>query len=317
MIKVALDAMGGDNAPVATIEGAVQAVQDVKDLEVVLTGPKAILEAELAKLGTFDRISIVDAPQEVEMDESPASILKTKPESGLVKCVALQKSGEVSASVSAGNSGAMMAACLMILGRTGGISRPAIVSMAPSMKGFSIMLDCGANVDEKPQQLVDFAICGEVFAHEVLKIESPKIGLLNIGEESKKGPETVQETHKLLQESDLNFIGNIEGHDVVRGTADVIVTSGFTGNIVLKLMEGFGEAARKVFATAEETPLISEFHKNWNYETYGGALLLGLKGSGFIAHGRSTTAAITSAIKTAHLSVANEVAEKIAQKMAK
>jgi glycerol-3-phosphate acyltransferase PlsX len=317
MIRVALDAMGGDHAPEAIVAGAVQAVLEFQgELQVVLTGPAQRVEEELSKNPSHQGwIQVVDAPQLVEMDESPASVLKTKPESGLVKCVALQKAGMVQASVSAGNSGAMMAACLMILGRTGRISRPAIACLVPSAQGKSVMVDCGANVDEKPQHLLDFAHCGSIFAELVLGHENPRVGLLNLGEEEHKGTAVVQETYGLLKESPLNFIGNIEGRDIVKGSANVIVTSGFTGNVVLKLMEGFYELHHQTFGDID-TPAGRQFNEDWNYENTGGALLLGLQGSGFIAHGRSSATAIRSALRTAYLSVKSQVAERIAKEMA-
>lgn len=317
MVKIALDAMGGDHAPSVVVEGAVNAVLEHQgDLRVVLTGPKAVVEAELAKYPDHQGfIEIVDAPQEVAMDESPAAVLKTKPESGLVKCVALQKAGLVQASVSAGNSGAMMASCLMILGRAGKITRPAIACLMPSLQGLSVMVDCGANVDEDPKTLLDFARCGSIFAEQVLGYAKPTVGLLNMGEEEHKGTKVLQETHQLLKESALNFIGNIEGYDIVKGSSQVIVTSGFTGNVVLKLMEGFYEMHSRMFGDID-TPAGQKFRKEWNYESHGGALLLGLQGSGFIAHGRSSAKAIESALRNAYLSVKNQVADRIAKEMA-
>src|SRR5215217_890588 len=189
MIKVALDAMGGDNAPEAVVEGAVLAAREAAGrYGIVLTGPEDVIRAELSKHGwSGEGIEIFHAPDIVAMDDSPAAVLKTKPNSGLVACVSLQKAGKVQASISAGNSGAMMAACLMILGRVGQISRPAIACVMPSLGKKAVVLDCGANVDEKPATLVHFAICGSVYAEAVLGRSNPTVGLLNMGEEEKKG----------------------------------------------------------------------------------------------------------------------------------
>lgn len=316
MVKVALDAMGGDHAPSAIVEGAVHAAKEYTgQFGILLAGPEPLLQAELDKLGyQGDMIEIVDAPEIVGMDESPASILKTKPNSGLVRCVTLQKEGRAQASVSAGNSGAMMATCLMTLGRIPGISRPAIAVLAPSAKQKYILLDCGANVDEKPQTLFDFAICGKVFAEEVLQRKNPTVGLLNIGEEEKKGTEVLQETYQLLKSSDLNFVGNVEGRGLLKGEADVVVTSGAVGNVALKMMEGFYSLHKEFFGTID-SPEGQRFEEEWNYETYGGAMLLGLNGTGIISHGSSGPAAIKVALKTAADFAQAKVSENIAKSL--
>lgn len=315
MVKVALDAMGGDHAPSAVVEGAVLATKEYSgQFGILLAGPKATIQAELDRLGYVgDMIEVVDAPEIVGMDESPASILKTKPNSGLVRCVTLQKEGLAQASVSAGNSGAMMATCLMTLGRIPGVSRPAIAVLAPSAKQKYILLDCGANVDEKPQTLVDFAICGKVFAEQVLQRENPSVGLLNIGEEEKKGTEVLQETYQLLKNKDsLNFIGNVEGRGLIKGDADVVVTSGAVGNVALKMMEGFYSLHKEFFGTIDSSEGV-RFEQEWNYETYGGAMLLGLNGTGIISHGSSGPSAIKVALKTAADFANAKVSENIAK----
>ncbi|HSQ43047.1 MAG TPA: phosphate acyltransferase PlsX [Fibrobacteraceae bacterium] len=316
MIKVALDAMGGDHAPSLVVEGAVMAAKESAGrFHVVLCGPEAEIRAELTRLGySGDAISIVNAPELVAMDESPTQVLKTKQNSGLVVCVGLQKKGLVQASVSAGNSGAMMASCLMILGRSASITRPAIALNMPNHKGPCVMLDMGANVDEKPQTLVDFAHCGSVYAEAMYGIAQPRVALLNMGEEEKKGTEAVQEAHKMLKNSGLNFIGNVEGRDILAGMADVIVTPGFTGNIVLKLIEGFHELHTELFGRID-TPAGREFDKQWDYRTHGGGLLLGLNGTGIIAHGRSDALAIKNAVVTAYQLAEAKVSEKIGQRL--
>ncbi len=318
MIRIALDAMGGDHAPSVVVEGAVQAVlKNAGKFQVVLCGPQAQVEAELKRLNyTGDAISVVDAPELVAMDDHPTEVLKRKQNSGLVTCVALQKKGMVQASVSAGNSGAMMASCLMILGRqTDRFTRPPIGCAVPTRKGRVVLVDAGANVDEKAPMLVDFAIAGSVFAECYLGHTNPKVGLLNMGEEEKKGPAVIQETYQLLKEAPVNFIGNIEGRDFIAGEADVVVCSGFTGNIVLKMLEGFYELHQEFFGTID-SPAGKRFAEMWDYRNTGGALLLGLNGTGIIAHGRSDAQAIEQAVMVAYQFAAQNVPEKIGQKLA-
>jgi phosphate acyltransferase len=319
MIRIALDAMGGDHAPSVVVEGAIGALKEYADLfKIVLCGPVQTIEDEFARLGFENngQIEVVDAPQLVAMDESPSDVLKTKQNSGLVKCVALQKAGHVQASVSAGNSGAMMAACLMILGRAGRISRPAIASLMPTIHANQkcLMLDLGANVDEKPSTLFDFAICGSLFAENVMGIANPRIGLLNMGEEEKKGTEAVREAYQLLKASNLNFIGNVEGRGFLKGEADVIVTPGYTGNVVLKLMEGFYDLHKAHFGDLD-TEASRRFDYEWDYDNYGGALLLGLNGTGIIAHGRAEAKAIKAALNAAYKAASSQVSEKIVAKL--
>ncbi|GHV13141.1 phosphate acyltransferase [Fibrobacterales bacterium] len=316
--KIALDAMGGDFAPEQVIKGAVSAANDPsRDFDILLCGPEAEVKRNLAENGYLgDAIEVIDSPDLVAMDESPTQVLKTKPNSGLVKCVSLQKQGLAQASVSAGNSGAMMAACLMILGRGASISRPAIACAVPTAKRQSILLDCGANVDEKPATLIDFALCGSVYAEAVLGYKNPTVALLNMGEEEKKGTEVLQETHKLLKTAPLNFIGNVEGRDFILGHADVVVAPGYTGNVVLKLMEGFYELTHKVFGSVD-TEDSREFERLWDYRNHGGGLLLGLNGVGIITHGRADARAIHQSLFTAYNFAKAGVPEKIAEKISK
>jgi glycerol-3-phosphate acyltransferase PlsX len=208
----------------------------------------------------------------------------------------------------------MMAACLMILGRVGTISRPAIACVMPSLLKPTVVLDCGANVDEKPATLVHFGICGSVFAEAVLGRENPKVGLLNMGEEEKKGPESLQEAHQLLKQAPLNFVGNVEGRDLLKGDVDVIVTPGYTGNVVLKLMEGFHEYHLALFGQID-SDAGRQFESDWDYSNIGAALLLGLNGCGLITHGRADAKAIKNGVEAAYRQAAAGVAEKIADKL--
>ena len=309
MVKVALDALGGDFAPDVVVEGAVNAVNKNANLHVVLCGPEAVVKAKLESLGYAGTgISVVDAPDPVAMDEHPVQVLKKKPHSGLVTCVALQKKGMVDASVSAGNSGAMMASCLMLLGKSSEkFSRPPIGCVIPTADRPIILVDAGANVDERASTLVDFAIAGSAFAETYFGYEKPKVGLLNMGEEEHKGPAVLQEAHQLLKSAPVNFIGNIEG--------DVVVTSGFTGNVVLKMLEGFFEMHHKMFGSID-TPAGHRFDEMWDYRMTGGALLLGLNGTGIIAHGRSDALAIEKAVEVAAKYAEKGVSKNVNERLA-
>ncbi|MDB5047853.1 MAG: plsX [Fibrobacteres bacterium] len=316
MIKVALDAMGGDHAPKAIVEGAILAAKESQGKYViVLTGPEDVVKSTLSSFGyNGEGMEIVHAPDLVAMDDSPTAVLKTKPNSGLVACVSLQKAGKVQASISAGNSGAMMAACLMILGRVGNMPRPAIACDVPSFGQKVTLLDCGANVDEKAPTLVAFGICGSIYSETMLGRKNPKVGLLNMGEEEKKGTEVLQEAHQLLKQAPINFIGNVEGRDIMKGEADVIVTGGYTGNVVLKLMEGFYEYHLKTFGKID-SPEGKQFHMDWDYANFGAAMLLGLKGTGLITHGRANAKVIKNGLDLAYRLASNQVSEKIAAKL--
>ena len=318
MIRIALDAFGGDYAPDVVIDGAIRAVQSCNgEFHIVLCGPKGEVEEGLQKRGyQGDAISVVDAPELVAMDEHPVEVLRKKPNSGLVTCVALQKKGLVQASISAGNSGAMMASCLMLLGRTSeNFARPPIGCIIPTAKGRMVMVDAGANVDEKVPVLVDFALAGSAFAENYLGIENPKVALLNMGEEEKKGPAVIQETYQLLKNNKaINFIGNVEGREVLLGGTDVLVCSGFTGNIVLKMIEGFYILHHELFGNID-TPAGKRFDEMWDYRNSGGALLLGLNGTCLIAHGISDAKAIEQACLAAYRFAKNDVAKQIGEKL--
>ena len=316
MIKVALDAMGGDHAPKAIVEGAILAAKESQGkYGIVLTGPEDVIKTTLASFGyNGEGMEIFHAPDIVTMEDTPTSVLKTKQNSGLFACVGLQKAGKVQASISAGNSGAMMAACLMVLGRVGSMPRPAIACDVPSFGRNVTLLDCGANVDEKAPTLVHFGICGSIYAETMLGIKSPKVGLLNMGEEEKKGTEVLQEAHQLLKQAPINFVGNVEGRDIMLGEVDVIVTGGYTGNVVLKLMEGFYEYHLKTFGKVD-SPQGNRFHEDWDYSNRGGAMLLGLKGTGLITHGRANAKVIKNGLDLAFRLANSQVAEKIAAKL--
>jgi glycerol-3-phosphate acyltransferase PlsX len=315
MVRIALDAMGGDLGPEAAVEGALQALRSAPGpMAVVLTGDEPTLKALIeAKGGSELPVKTVHTTQVVEMSDTPTVALKTKPDSSLVVSVGLQKKGLVDASVSPGNTGAMMAASLMILGRVGKISRPTVATVLPTATNKFVMVDSGANVDEKPSQLLQFAHCGAVYANLVRGVESPRVALLNMGEEEGKGTETVAEAHQLLKNSGLNFVGNVEGNDLPKGGFDVLVTPGYTGNVVLKLYEGMGEFMYRSFAKHLQGPEWKDFFQTWSYENEAGGLLLGLDGTSVIMHGRSNPKAYVSGLNVAWRMASSGVHKRIGE----
>nr|WP_157627863.1 phosphate acyltransferase PlsX [Thermodesulfatator autotrophicus] len=309
-IWVALDAMGGDFAPQATIEGALWAVKEFPELGVYLVGKPEIL-SPLLKKKSHKRLKIIPASQIVGMDESPIEALRNKPDSSIRKAFELVKAREAKAIVSAGNSGAVLVTALFVLGRLKGVSRPAIATVLPTLKGYAVLIDSGANVDCKPRHLLQFAYMGNVFAERILGYKSPRIGLLSIGEESGKGNTLVKQTHDLLKQSKLNYAGNIEGRDFYQGDVEVIVCDGFVGNVCLKLSEGLAEALMAmmtkeikkhklaVLGFTLARPALKKFKRFIDWRERGGAPLLGVNGEVIITHGRSDAKAIKNALRTA------------------
>lgn len=312
-MKVALDAMGGDNSPHEEVRGAILACQEL-GVEVILVGDPARIDAELAGCPEARSLplEVVAASERIAMDEHPAIAVKRKRQASIVVANELVRNGQAAAVVSAGNTGAAMAASLLRLGRIGGIDRPSIAIPMPTSAGVSVILDAGANADCSAENLVQFAVMGAVYAERVLGLANPRVGLLNIGEEPTKGNALCQAAYPLLAASGLNFIGNVEGKDVHRGAAEVIVCDGFVGNVVLKLSEGL---ATELFAQIKETVAASvkgrigglllrsslrTLRKRMDYAEYGGAPLLGVNGVSIIAHGRSNARAFRNAIRAAH-----------------
>ncbi len=311
-MRIALDAMGGDHAPAVTVEGAIEAVIESHGLSVLLIGDETELINELKERDyPASLISIRHASQVVNMDEAPLTALRRKKDSSIKVAVELVKSGEADAMVSAGNSGVVMATALFLLGKLRGVERPAIAAVMPTLKGLFVLIDAGANVDCKASHLLQFAIMGEAYAKSIFNINTPKIGLLGIGEEDAKGNELTKETFKLLKDSRINFIGNIEGKNIFIGDADVVVCDGFVGNIALKISEGLAEAIAKMLKReiSERTSgrigylflkdALRSFKKKTDYSEYGGAPLLGISKPCIISHGRSTAKAIKNAVKLA------------------
>lgn len=311
-MKIAVDAMGGDYAPAVVVEGALSAAEEL-NIPIILVGDRERIESELAKHKAANQnISIVHASEVVAMDESPTQAIRKKKDSSLRVCFDLVKSGAADAVVSAGNSGAAMAAGIFLLKKIKGVERPAIAVSVPTMKDQAVILDVGGNVDCKPSHLFQFAIMGEVYARYVLGKERPRVGLLSNGEEEAKGNELTRETHALLKESSINYAGYIEGRDIYQGEIDVVVTDGFVGNVVLKLSEGLVEAfttmlKNEIMASvpAKIGYMLSKgafrnLKKKIDYAEYGGAPLLGVEGNCIISHGRSNARAMRNAILRAH-----------------
>ncbi|HEY7473185.1 MAG TPA: phosphate acyltransferase PlsX [Gemmatimonadota bacterium] len=323
-MRIALDAMGGDHAPERPVAGAIAALDAQEpDLEIVLVGDERRL-APLAPVGSKSgRLSFRHAPDIIGMDEAPAAALRRKRFSSILVGVELQQAGGADAFVSAGNTGAVMAAALTTLGRIAGISRPAIVTPFPTRSHPCLVLDVGANAECKPHHLAQFALMGHVYAAEVLGRERPRVGLLSIGEEAGKGNDLTIAAHRLLAESGLNFVGNVEGRDVLRGAADVVVTDGFTGNVLLKFGESFvdflaGEIEREAESSRRAAlgawlmrPAFRRLARRIDYAEYGGAPLLGVDGIVIICHGGSSVKAFRNAIGVARLAVECDLARRI------
>jgi phosphate acyltransferase len=316
MTRVAVDALGGDNAPGEVILGALDAAAD--GIEVVLFGPSG-----LATHG----LPLVEAAERIEMAEKPAEAVRAKPGSSLVAAVRAVGAGEADAVVSAGNTGAMLAAGLLYLRRIPGVMRPAIAVPIPSQRGPSVLLDAGANADARAEHLLQFAHMGSIFSQELLDVLSPEVRLLSIGEEDEKGNALTLDAHALLRSSDLNFKGNVESRELLRGAADVVVTDGFTGNIALKLLEGtikeILDALRaEITSTARGRlggllirPAARRLRTRLDPDTYGGAYLLGLRGLAVIAHGSSGRTAIANAVRLAARGVEHRVVERLAERL--
>ena len=318
-VRISVDGMGGDFAPQNIVSGCVQAASEM-DVQVFLVGKQNALEAELAKYSVpQDRIQVVHAPEVVPMDEQATTAVRRRRNSSMRVAIDLAANGETQGIVSAGNTGAMYAMVKIGVGTLSGVDRLPLAALFPHPNGSSIVLDVGANVDCKPHHLVEFALMGSVYAEEILNIKSPRVGLLSIGEEEMKGNELTREAFPLLKNCDINFIGNVEGHDVFKGTADVIVCDGFIGNVALKVSESLFETILELLQVEmEEHPGISSLlTKYFDYSEYGGAPLLGARVPSFVCHGRSSSKAIKNAIRVAREFCTNHVNERIHKKISK
>jgi phosphate acyltransferase len=317
MIRVAVDALGGDRGAEEVVAGAVQAAS--AQIEPILFGPSSL---------DTQGLELVVTTQELGMDEKPAEAVRAKPDSSLVAACRAVGQGEADAVVSAGNTGAMLAACFLELRRLSGVARPAIAVVIPAEPGPSVLIDSGANADARPEHLLQFAHMGSVFSEEVLGVKRPEVRLLSIGEEPEKGNQLTLEAHELLTNAEgLNFAGNTASRDLLRGAADVVVCDGFTGNVALKLLEGtikaVLDALREEITSSRRgrvggllvRPAARALRQRLDPETYGGAYLLGLRGLAVIAHGNSSRRAIANAVRLAARGVEHEVVGRLAQRL--
>ncbi|HET6438496.1 MAG TPA: phosphate acyltransferase PlsX [Anaeromyxobacter sp.] len=325
---VAVDAMGGDNAPDAIVQGALNAAR--KGLPVVLVGGGAAIRGRLARLRrrTSLPIEVVHASEVVEMDDHPAQAMRRKKDNSIRRCFELVAQGRASAMVSAGNSGAVMAGAIFVLGRPEGVERPAIISALPALNAAPILLDMGAVVDCKPIHLVQFALMGELYARRVMGVAHPRVAILANGEEESKGTDLTRAAAAALRRSSLCFVGYCEGRDLLTGDYDVIVTDGFTGNVALKTMEGTARAIGDHLKGAlRGSPLallggllarraLSRMKRRVDWREVGGAPLVGVSGMGFICHGRSDALAIENAIRRAHQAAGTRFTDGIAAAVA-
>lgn len=325
-MRIAVDAMGGDHAPDRPVAGALAALDcPGRDFEIVLVGDEPRLTPLLARHSSSERLSVLHAPESVGMEEPPAAALRRKRRSSIAVGIGLQEQGLADAFVSAGNTGAVMAAALTTLGRIEGLARPAILVAFPTQADPCLVLDVGANAECRPHHLAQFALMGHVYAEEVLGRSTPRIGLLSIGEEAGKGNDLTVAAHELLAGSGLHFVGNVEGRDVLRGAVDVVVTDGFTGNVLLKFGESFadflvsevrreaGADRRAALGTWLMKPAYHRLQRKLDYAEYGGAPLLGVDGTVIICHGGSSVKAFRNAILITRRAVERDLATRIAR----
>jgi len=332
-VRVALDAMGGDNAPGETVLGAIQAAREY-GIGVYLVGREEAIRAELAKHNiTGLDLPIVHTDEVIEMDEHPANAVRRKKNASMTLALQLVRDGAALGAVSAGNSGAMMAASLFTLKRIPGVERPALGGIFPTKDAVCLVIDIGANTDCRPEYLQQFALMGSIYMQRIFHVPSPRVGLLANGEEETKGNQQVIETHQLLRKNapmlGLNFIGNVEGRDIPAGGADVVVCDGFVGNVVLKLSEGLAETLLGLLRTQMTSTTVSKLaaailrpglrklFKRLDYAEYGGVPLLGVNGSAIVSHGRSNAKAIKNALRVARQTAETGVATAIAEGLAK
>jgi glycerol-3-phosphate acyltransferase PlsX len=314
--RIAVDALGGDHAPDEIVAGALDAAAD--GIDVVLVGPSGL---------PTHGLPLVESTQVLEMDEKPAEAVRAKPDSSLVVANRLVAEGRADAVLSAGNTGAMLAAGFLELRRVKGVMRPAIAVVLPARRGASVLLDSGANADARPEHLLQFAHMGAIFAEEMLDRPRPSVRLLSIGEEPEKGNQLTLEAHELLAASELNFLGNLESRDLLDGGTDVVVTDGFTGNVALKLLEGtiktlLAALREEITATTRGKlggllirPAARHLRERLDPDTYGGAYLLGLRGLSVIAHGNSSRRAVANAIRLAARGVEHDVVGRLAARL--
>jgi len=320
---IAVDAVGGDHYPENPIQGGIQALNDMPDLTLLFVGPKSLIAEELAGL-EYDkaRVDILHAPEIISMQDSASAVLKEKRHSSISLGLQSHKAGDCHGFVSTGHTGALLTASTVYLGKIEGVYRPTIAAIFPTINGVRILIDAGANLTLKEEMYYQFAVMGQIFTKEILKVEEPKIGLLNVGEESEKGTEILKSSYLKLRELD-NFIGNIEGKDILNAKADVFLTDGFTGNILLKFGESIPAVMQKMvkqqldLASADAElqkqvfQILNKAMHTFDYEQIGGVPFLGVNGVSFVGHGNSSALAIKNMIKSAVQCVDHEVNNKI------
>lgn len=326
-VRIAIDAMGGDNAPGEIVKGAIEACNECGDIHVVLVGKEDLINAELKKYQyNAEQVEVVHAPDVVEMAESPVLAVSKKKESSLVKALLLVKSGDCDCYVSAGSTGATLVGGQVLVGRIKGVERPPLAPVIPTQKGGSLLLDCGANVDAKPKMLLQFALMGSIYMEHVMGVKNPTVGILNIGAEEEKGNQLVKETFPLLKNCpDINFVGSVEARDVPKGEVDVIVCEAFAGNVLLKMYEGVGKmfqneikaALKKNIFTMLGALLVKGSLKQrigkFDPHLYGGAPLLGLKGLVVKTHGSAKAGEVKTTCKQCLAFKQQKITEKIAE----
>lgn len=322
-MKIIIDAMGGDNAPEEIVKGALAAFNEF-NVDIILVGDESKIKTVLANgKAELDKFQIIHTTEIINNNDHPAQAIRKKKDSSMVVGMKMLKDGMGDAFISAGNTGALLAGGLFVVGRIKGVDRPGLAPIIPGKNGPFLLMDSGANAECKTQNILQFAMMGEVYMKKVFKKESPSIGLVNIGAEEEKGTEFVKECHKLLKESNLNFKGNVEGREIPEGNIDVVVCDGFTGNIVLKLFEGvaqliFDTLKTEIMATTRTKigglllkPVFRKFKKKFDYTEHGGAILLGVNGPVIKAHGSSNAKAMKNAVRQAVLCIEGGVVESI------
>ena len=319
-MRIALDAMGTDGAPANEVAGAVRAVGADPDLAVLLVGDEDVLDQSLSGHAASSRIDVVHAPDRITSADAPASAFRRRPRSSISVGLGLQQRGEADAFVSAGATGAVMAGSLFMLRSLAGVARPTVGALLPTSRGPTLLVDAGANIECKPRHLLQFARLGTIYMHDVQGVSAPRVGLLNVGAEPGKGSEMVQEAHHLLSRSDLRFVGNMEGRDIIDHSCDVLVCDGFVGNVLLKFYESVAgflvHHHRSRMDPAGLDPDLEEVFRVFDYTEYGGAPLLGVNGVSIICHGESPPKAIGAAIAVAARAVRNGMVAHMARDLA-
>ena len=320
---VVVDGMGGDFSPNVVVEGCIAAIKEY-DINILITGREDLISEELKK-HTYDtnKIKVINATEVINTNEHPVMALKRKKDSSLVKALNLVKNGEADAVISAGSTGAFLAGCTLIVGRIKGIDRPALAPIIPGKTMPFMIIDCGANAECKPNYLLQFGLMGKIYFENILHVVNPSVGLVNIGSEEEKGNELSKATFKLLKESNLNFVGNVEAREIPTGDVNIIVCDGFTGNVILKLYEGTVATIFDLLKTSIMSsfrtkigglllkPVFKKFKKDFDYKEYGGAAFLGVNGICIKAHGSSDAKAFKNAIKQATIFYENKVVDKL------